>query len=199
MSIIRTAKDEGEFRAKVKYHERRFTTCYNNGLFLDDDMILTDRYAAYAKNENRLVFQFITIGFPYQDNFDYKIADKICSKKWMHRWSYRWEFGKDGTHPHLNIICSKTKPKSQVIRECASTARVQSNYVNVIEGHKRDYEKYYVYAIHKNKDNDDEIRQTLNLKPYTSYDMFLTEDEVEINNENSENEKNILYDIHNNA
>lgn len=162
---------EGEYRALTRYFQDRYTILYRNGLHLTPDMIAIDHAAKHATSQNRFSHTMIIVGFP-TDFRDFDVVHKIVRKKWLHEWVIRWEFGEHGNHPHLNILCRKNKPFSQVVREFASTCKVEPNFVDVKFIRQKDYKQTFHYLINKTKHQDNEQRKKFGLPPYELFSDY---------------------------
>lgn len=191
-NVVRAPKAEGEYRAQVKFFEQCYLTMYRNGLNMTEEMMDVAHYAKFAESKNRITHNHITISFPKEfKHFD--IMEKVVKKKWMFEWMYTWEFtDSDGnfSHPHVHLVCRKTKPKSQIIREIASTTKLDANYIDVQEYKKSEYDPSYIF---KNRESDVAIRRQHYLKDKYTYEDGLHNGMDERTNEEREHLDSNLF------
>lgn len=168
--VERTAHDEGQYRAEVEMFKNMYLFLYRNGVDMSEQMMLLKQKCETVFQENYLSHYHITISFPPEFK-DYDVMKKVVAKKWMFEWQYTWEFhGKTGEHPHVHLVCRKTKRKSEVIREIYNTLK---NYlsdpqkIDVRAKARKDFDPSYIA-----KDNPKDIpwRKSQKLKDLYSYD-----------------------------
>lgn len=99
------------------------------------------KYRFLRKNREKKQHYFITISYDKRDIADIMISmEKVTRKKWITEYYYVVEQRGtsistcgEGIHVHL-LINKNGKRKSQVIREIASTTKLQKNFIDIQEG-----------------------------------------------------------------
>lgn len=164
--------DVGKRQAQTEIYKHAYLCLYRNGYDVPPQMREITQLAAQVVNDNYISHVHITINFP-PDFHSFHEMERVVKKKWLIEWYYTWEaYNEEGefSHPHVHLVCRKTKPKSEIIREIYSTlheyVRDPVN-IDVKEYKRRDYNPSY---ITKNRYEDLIWRSDNHLENLYAYD-----------------------------
>lgn len=169
---VRTAKQEGFWRAEVKAWEHvRLDHIRAKPIILGEDYEEYLYQVESLKDGNKKSYALVTINFPSDATVELvePTIGKALQKIWISDFAFSWEFhhkDESWSHPHIHILLNrKNISKSVMIREFANT------FKHVISDHTKvdvklisvkDYEKTYKY-ITKNREADVKYRKLHNL------------------------------------
>lgn len=169
MCACRTSDQEGKWRAEVRLFEKAYTTLMLNGHGVPTKLAKVMEAAKFAVECNNSCFWYIVIMFNADTEADIeKVMEKLVSKKWIGYYWWSIEWSPEKAIPHVNLLISKNKCKSHVLREVYSTVK---NYVkcmeciNISAVKKGTEQNVKAYSL---KPQDDQKREDYHFESYYS-------------------------------
>lgn len=143
---------EGRLRAHIRRVEAtEYELCTRFPERIGKDYVALANKLDELKDQERKKYVLLTVTFinNVEDEDRKNAFTKYISHGWVKPICWAFEWGESGHHSHFHMLAWKTKPKSQGIRETASTFKgVISNNsaIDWREIRARDYEQVYDYV-----------------------------------------------------
>lgn len=130
------------------------------------------------KSNKAQSYRFVTISYPKELNPEDLV---LRVRKWQStKWSWganriqRFEFtGKQGYHPHIHMMIFTSKKKSQIIKELSNKTKLESNFIDILDGRYLEHINYIKGQKQESKqaqmEADAEQRNILGLDEYEEY------------------------------